>query len=196
MADFGVSEAFMAMSAVGTAMQVAGNMSAAAAARSQAQSQQNMYNYQAAIAKQNAGQQQAAAQRKALDQTRQANLIASRAIAMAGAGGGGVTDPTVINLVSDIQGEGMLRHNTAIYQGEEAARQSMMQATSDEWSGNSAIQTGSNRAKAYETAAAGAAFTGAGSLYGRFGGGGPKVAGLTDGAWKDAGSVSTPANIG
>lgn len=70
----------------------------------------------------NAGIERASSQRRAIDERRQAKLAQSRGLAVAGASGGGIDDPTVLNLLSGIGGEGEYRALTALYEGEESAR--------------------------------------------------------------------------
>lgn len=69
-----------------------------------------------------AGQERASAQRLAIEQRRQAELLSSRALAVAAASGAGVDDPTVLNIMANIAGEGEYRALTALYEGEEEAR--------------------------------------------------------------------------
>lgn len=69
-----------------------------------------------------ANAEQAAGQRAYLDEKRQTNYVASRAQAVAAASGAGVSDPTVANIISGIQGEGEYRALTAMYQGDVTAK--------------------------------------------------------------------------
>jgi len=66
-----------------------------------------------------ANQAIATSQRSALEERRQAELLASRALAVAGGSAG---DPTVMRVISDIEGEGAYRANVELYGGEEKAR--------------------------------------------------------------------------
>lgn len=68
-----------------------------------------------------AGLERASAQRDAMEQQRQARLLESRALAVAAASGGGASDPTVVNTIANIAGEGEYRALTALYNGEEQA---------------------------------------------------------------------------
>jgi len=74
-----------------------------------------------------AGQDRASSQREAAEQRRQARLLQSRALAV-GAATGGASDPTVVNILANLEGEGEYRALTALYEGEEAARSKEMQA--------------------------------------------------------------------
>jgi hypothetical protein len=68
-----------------------------------------------------AGQDRASSQREAVEQRRQARLLQSRALAV-GAATGGAMDPTVVNTIADLEGEGAYRALTALYEGEESAQ--------------------------------------------------------------------------
>ena len=72
----------------------------------------------------------AAGQRAMLEERRQKRLIASRALAVASASGGGAFDPSVINIIGDIDGEGAYRESVAMYQGEQEALDLRLQAAS------------------------------------------------------------------
>mgnify|MGYP001606871182 CR=1 FL=1 len=76
-----------------------------------------------------AAQQRAMSQREAIDQRRQARLATSRGLAVAAASGGGADDPSVVNLLADLEGEGEYRALTSLYNGEEQARAKEVQAT-------------------------------------------------------------------
>lgn len=69
-----------------------------------------------------AGQERASAQRDAIEQHRQATLVTSRALAVAAASGAGADDPTVVNIMSRIEGEGEYRALTSLFSGETDAR--------------------------------------------------------------------------
>jgi hypothetical protein len=77
--------------------------------------------FQASQYKTKAGREQASAQREFLERRRQQRLSESRAVAVAGASGGGVGDPTVLNIIGDIAGEGDFAAQTALFEGDSAA---------------------------------------------------------------------------
>ena len=112
-----------------------------------------------------AGQDRASSQRAAIEQRRQARLLQSRAQAV-GAASGGASDPTVVNIISRLAGEGQYRALTALYEGEEMARSKEMQARARR-------QEAKNTKRAGYISAAGQVLGGASSIYSRFGGGGP-----------------------
>lgn len=162
----------MVTQGVGSILQFMGANKAADAAERQGAYQRQAALYQAAQMTQQAGQEQAAAQRAALDQRRMANLIASRAVAVAGASGGGVTDPTVQKIIGDIQGEGAYRAALRIYQGDESARQLRMGAEAKTYEGGMAGENAESLAGAYRTKAWGGLAVNGASLYSKYGGGG------------------------
>lgn len=69
-----------------------------------------------------AGLERATSQRQAMEERRQARLLNSRALAVAAASGGGADDPSIVNLMSDIDGEGAYRALAALYEGETEAQ--------------------------------------------------------------------------
>lgn len=163
----------IAAAVVGTVMQMSAASQAASAAKRAGEQQQVEKNYEAQQLDQQAGQEQASSQRAAYEQERQSRLIASRAIAVAGASGGGVTDPTITNIISDLQGEGAYRAAVQIYRGDDNARSLRMGGTAKRYEGDIAAQGGSEKASAYQMSGFGALAKGAGSIYDRFGMGGP-----------------------
>lgn len=131
----------------------------AAARRAQGKAQQEADYLAAAQMEQNAGQDQAAGQRNAQNAQRQSELIQSRALAVAGASGAGMSDPTIVKIMGDLAKEGQLAVDTQLYQGDEAARQGRFAAKVKRYEGdqarkglniaaNSAIATGNARATA------------------------------------------------
>lgn len=159
----------VALQAIGTVISVASGMSQAKAAKQAGIQAQIAENYKAAQMDQAAGQEVAAAQRKRDEELHRAQLVASRALAVAGKGGGGVTDPTVVNLISDIQGEGAYRGMVAIYDGEERARQLRQGGATARYQGDIYAAGGAQRASALRTGAIGSGIIGAGSLYAKYG---------------------------
>lgn len=97
------------LSASGT---ILGSRSEAKALNSQARQYDDM-----------AGNTRATSQRSAREERRQARLASSRGLAVAAASGGGASDPTVVNMMADLEGEGEYRALSAMYEGETQARQ-------------------------------------------------------------------------
>lgn len=121
------------LSVVSTVASAAGSIMSGNAARGEA-------NFEAAQMKQNAGQEQAVSQRKAVDARRQAGLANSAVTARAAASGAGATDPTVINIEGDNAAVGEYNALSALYQGNEAARQDLMGATAKRYEGSQTRQ--------------------------------------------------------
>lgn len=189
------------LAAQGAEIEAQGDELSAANARRTGEMRRTAAEFSAQQLEQQAGQSIAAAQRDALDQQHTARLVESRAIALAAAGGGSASDPTVINLVARISGEGAYRQMAAIYQGAEQARQLRTGAEAKRYEGELAVTQAEGEARAYELAAKGArtkgaaytlasdaagvkgeafqiagvgsALSGAGSLFSKYGGKGP-----------------------
>lgn len=132
--------------------------------------------YRAAQLRVNAGQAQAGAQREAITADEQAKRIASRALAVAAASGGGASDPTVVNIIAGIAGEGAYRKALALYQGDERARALLQQADTSEYEGKIA-EIGAQRDAFGKLVGAGSStvrgIARGQSLYEKYGGGGP-----------------------
>lgn len=103
------------ISAAGTILSTVGTISAGRAEDKAAK-------FQAAQMQQQAGQERAAGQREAIDERRKARLAESRALAVSAASGAGASDPTVLDIMGDLESEGEYRALTALYNGEERAR--------------------------------------------------------------------------
>lgn len=86
--------------------------------------------FQAGQLEQRAGVTRGASQRAAIRELDVAENIQSRALALAAASGGGVTNPTVLNILADIEAEGEYRSLTQLYTGEDEARGMEAQAVS------------------------------------------------------------------
>lgn len=143
--------------------------------------------FEAAQARVNAGQEIAAAQRAALEAKRQGTLIQSRQIALAAASGAGAADPTVVNLIARTAQESSYRAAVALYGGEEKARQLRMLAAGRDYEASMALEAGERQQGAYNTAARASLLGTAGSLFAKYGMGGPKASG--DSAAVDSGGL-------
>lgn len=175
----------IAAQVVGTLMQFSGAMQQSKAAKVAGQQAAINADYMARQQEQDAGQQVAAAQREAAEERRKAEIMASRAMAVAGASGAGVSDPTIINLIADLQGEGSYRSSLAMYQGEDRARQLRQGADTSRFQGRIGQADANYRASAYRTKAIGGLLSGGSSLYRRFAGNGPDY----DGAGPNSASL-------
>lgn len=124
--------------------------------------------YQAEQLERNAGQEIAASQRTAIEDRRNATLAQSRALAVAAASGGG-SDPTVVNLIARLAGEGTYRAMSSLYGGQERARSMRDQAAATRYSGEVAMDDARTARSAARFGAMTTAMTGAASMYSRFG---------------------------
>lgn len=162
----------VAASVAGMFMQQKGASEAASAARVSGERARVAAQFEAAQIEQMAGQSIAVSQQDAREQRRQAELVQSRAIAVAAAGGGGVSDETIVRLLSRQAGEGAYRSAVALYKGEERARQLRMQASAKLYEGDLAAESANTRADSYKTAAAGSLLNSGATLFSRYGMGG------------------------
>lgn len=88
----------------------------------QAQGQQEQLNAVAEQRDEDANAAAAESQRAAIVQRKRAQQLMSRARAVAGASGAGVSDPTVSNILTDIETQGEMNALNAMFEGRTAAR--------------------------------------------------------------------------
>lgn len=141
----------MAMNLAGSLIGSQGASDSADAAIVMGERERQAAQFKAQQLRSQALQAAAVSQRTGDTQARQARLLQSRALAVAAASGGGASDPTVVNLISGIAGEGALRRATALYEGEDRARVLRMQAAAAEYEGRTAEESAAYKAQAYET---------------------------------------------
>lgn len=130
--------------------------------KKQGEQAQDAANFEADQLEESSGQQIASAQRTAIEDRHQGALAQSRALAVAAASGGGASDPTVVNIISKLAGEGAYRGMVDLYSGEEKARQMRVQADITRKGGGQAYQNAQNTSLA-------TAISGASSLFTRYG---------------------------
>lgn len=150
-----------------------GAMESGRGARVQAEQQRVAMQFETEEAEKQAGQVLAISQQQAREEQRQGRYAASRALAVAAASGGGVSDPTIVNLIAKGKGEATYKANVALYQGEAKARQLRLQALSGNLSGDWALANGLRTEEQYDIAALGSTLKGGASLYARYGMNGP-----------------------
>lgn len=161
------------MQLFGMLMQAQAASQASAASREMGMRRQVLAGFEAAQLEQQAGQEVAASQRVALDRKREGDLVASRVLALAAAGGGGVSDPTIVHLMGKIASEQQYRQSMALYEGEDKSRVLRLKAAARRYEGESAARAGELEAKATETSSIAGMFSGGGSMLSKYGGGGP-----------------------
>lgn len=88
----------------------------------QAQGQQQQLNAIAEQREEDANAAAAESQRAATIQRKRAQQLMSRARAVAGASGAGVSDPTVADILTDIETQGEVNALNALFEGNSAAR--------------------------------------------------------------------------
>lgn len=115
---------------------------------------------------QQANAEQASAQRAYIQEKRQGEYVRSRAQAVAAASGAGVSDPTVSNILSGIAGESEYRALTQLYQGDVTAKGLQYGAAARRREGDAAQTAGYMKG-------ASTLFSGAYSMYSKYGNGGP-----------------------
>lgn len=153
---------------MGTLASAKGSLESARAISDAGAAQETSLRFQATQLRQNAGQVEASAQRVSEDKIRQAKLMASRALAVAGASGGGVSDSTVQNLIAQITGEGKLASLTALYEGETSAAGMRRQAAVTEYESASVRSASKYSSAATKYKAFGTVLAGAQALGGMF----------------------------
>lgn len=151
------------------ALMVAGSAVSAAGTIVGANSEARELRREAAQLEANAGQERAASQRRAMEERRAGKLAASRALAVAAASGGGADDPTIVNAIADLEGEGEYRALTALYEGNVAGDDLERQAGARRREAKSVK-------KASKFKALGTILGAGASLYDRYGGSKPKPA--------------------
>lgn len=100
--------------------------------------QEKAAEFTAGLTEQQAGQALAAAQREAAEELRMSEVMQSKALALAGASGAGVSDPTFMKVVDGLAAEGMMAAQAKLYQGSDAARNLRIQAALTRYEGKMA----------------------------------------------------------
>lgn len=156
---------------VGGLSEAGGNQQSATASRVMGRRKRVALEFEAEQLEQRAGQVFAASQRDAQVERDKADLVASRALALAAASGGGASDPTVVRIIADIKGKGSLNAATALYRGEEEARRIRMGAKARRFDAETAERGGDLQGDAYDTMATSALLKTGATLFSRYGGG-------------------------
>ena len=150
--------AAMVLTAVGTIASANQQRAAGKAANQAAQ-------FEALQMERQAGEARATSQRQAIEQRRKSDYMRSRAQALAASSGAGALDPTVVDIVSGIEGEGDLAARSVLYEGE-------VRATNRETAAAGRRFEGENAERAGKAAAAATMLKGAGSMFSMYGAGG------------------------
>jgi hypothetical protein len=145
-------------------MKASGELQAGANAEAQAKANAQALEFQAAQLEQQAGQERAASQRAAGEREREARLLQSRALALSAASGAGAFDPSVVQIISELAGEGAYRAGLELYEGESKAKSAELAAASRRLEAKGEIQAGKAAREGYEMAAGLSLVSGAGSI--------------------------------
>lgn len=151
----------------GTLLKMYGTGRAGANAQLQSEMEASSRENEALQLEANAKESVAVSQRRALEQKRQSDLMASRALAYAAAGGGG-SDKSVVNIISDLKGEGSYRAMLEMYDGESQAQKMKYQAYLNRTDASQARNTGKEYRKAARISQFGDLISGATSMYTKF----------------------------
>lgn len=146
----GLGGASLLATGAGTALDIYGNIRSAKIASALGRMRQK-------AAKEAAMQTRASGQRAAMEEKRQAEIMASRAIAVAAASGGDTSDPSISKVIADIQGEGAYRAAVAMYNAEDEAKKLI-------YEGKMAKVSGQIEASNYRMQAVSSLLKGAGSM--------------------------------
>ena len=160
--------AFAVMQGAGMVLGAIGGMRSSRAARAEARRRQ-------ALANLNAQRRAASGQQAGFEEERQARLVQSRALAVAAASGASPSRGSSERVIADIGAEGAYRAALQVYEAEEDARMIRMGGQLEA----SALR---DQARATEIGTIANVFSGAASMYSRYGGDGPKAGSGTDGA--------------
>jgi len=125
--------------------------------------------FEADQASQQAIQAVAVSQRAAAGVERETQILQSNAIALAAASGGGAQDPTIMNIIANIGGEGAYRKGVALYEGEEQARQLRLKAAADIVSGKISANASLAEGRALAITGSAGMIKDASSLYAKYG---------------------------
>jgi hypothetical protein len=158
----------MIPSLIGMGMSYAGQRDAAAADAARGQRMQNEANFEADQLDINAGQAQASAQRQAENVQRQSDVMQSRTLALAAAGGGGASDPSIVNLMARNAGLGAYQKAIALYSGDSAARDMHMRADATRYGGQLSMLDGQSAQRAGMLSAGAGLLKGGASLYSKY----------------------------
>lgn len=101
--------------------------------------EQSMAEQQAKLMKKKGEEEFALAQAEARDKRREATLANSRNLAVAAASGAGASDPTVTEIMTDVEAQGTYNALTEMYKGELARKGLYQEASATKISGNNAM---------------------------------------------------------
>jgi hypothetical protein len=162
--------------AAGTALSAGGQIQSGNAAASQGLAQQQQKDLEAQQQQQQAGQVRAFASHQAEVTARNTGLVLSAGRSNAAWSGTTTTNPGVVNTLGQVAGQGEYNALAQLATGEENARGLDTRAALSRYEGQQAAQAGQIRQQSSRTQAISTIFSGAGSLFTKYGFGGPSTA--------------------
>jgi len=130
------------MTGIETALLIGGSVLGAAGSVIGGIQAQQQADYQAKVQRRQAEEARAASQREAIRRAREARYVLSRQQAIAAASGGSATDPTVLDLMGDVAGEGEYQKAAALYEGNARGSSLEAQAALNRMAGRQAMLGG------------------------------------------------------
>lgn len=153
----------------GTLLSAYGQYQQGQAADAMGKAQQQAADYQAAQMQTQAGQERAASQRKMIEERRRGTLAQSKAQALAAASGGSSLDPSIVDIMGDLEAETQYNVDVAQYEGEDRARDLEMGGSLKQYEGRMARQAGKMEKRSATIAAAGSLLKGGSTLMEKYG---------------------------
>jgi hypothetical protein len=160
----------VAATLVSTGVGVMGAMQQAAGIKAQGRAAQQAAEYKAKQLEQQAQQTRAAAQRQALERTREGDLARSTLVARAAASGGGAADETVLGLGEQIAGRSEYERLMEMFKGEDAAIGMEDAAKASRAGGEAAVEGARYAARGARLSAIGTIADGASSMFSKYAG--------------------------
>ncbi len=127
-----------ALPAIAAIATLAGSAASAMGSIQQGKAQQAALNYEAQMKERQAAEERSAAQREATEKLEEGKRIGSRGIAIAAASGGGVLNPSSLDIYGETIEKGDLNARVATYGGESRARGLQDQAAANRFKGAAA----------------------------------------------------------
>lgn len=132
----------MALMFAGTAVQAGASLLSGKAGMLEGRSAGQAADYEAAQLKRAAVTERAIGQRKAMERNHETELLMSEQIARAGASGAGITNPTILHLISDTAARGAYLADSEVTAAETAARSKLDEAKAVKFRGRVARMRG------------------------------------------------------
>ena len=153
----------------GTLLSAYGQIQQGNAAAAMGKAQQQADEYQASQMKVQAGQERAAGQRRAYEERRKGELVMSKAQAQAAASGSSSLDPSIIDIMGDLESETQYNVDVTNYESEDRARDLETGASLKSYEGQMAKAAGKMQKRSSTIAAAGSLLKGGSTLMEKYG---------------------------